>query len=179
MQHGNDADEAIREGEPPLIPRTPDSSQQDLPRQPEITWLLKCLWPVALGSLFSGCTATSMIPESIGVADRVLVFVAMMAGPFCGHILLSTSDFSHSPIAIWQMLGFLSVPLIAAYPVKQSMVAACLSVVGLAFWLLRRLGTSAFARDCPWESPANQQLQQTGAALRLFETSRHSGGPGC
>lgn len=134
MKDGNDADDAIREGEPPLIPRSPDSSQQDLPRQAGTTWLLKCLWPIALGSLFSGCTATSMIPESIGVADRLLVFVAMMAGPFCGQILLGTTDFSYSPIAIWQMLGFLSIPFIAAYPVRQSMVTACLSVVGLAFW---------------------------------------------
>jgi hypothetical protein len=58
----------------------------------------------------------------------------MMAGPFCAPILLGTTDFSHSPIAIWQTLGVLSVLLIAAYPVKQSILTACLSLVGLAFW---------------------------------------------
>ena len=134
MQNVNDADGAVREGEPPFIPSPRRASQRDSPRQPRATLVLKCLWPVALGSLFSGCTATSMMPASIGVADRVLVFAAMMAGPFCGHILLRTADFSYSPIAIWQTLGFLSIPFIAAHPVKQSMVTACLSVVGLAFW---------------------------------------------
>lgn len=134
MENGNSDDGAIREGEPPFSPRSRESAHGDFPGQPRTTLLLKCIWPIALGCLFSGCTATSQIPESISVADRVLVFVAMMSGPFCDPILFGTMDFSHSPIAIWQTLGVLSLPLIAAYPVKQSMLNACLSVVGLAFW---------------------------------------------
>src|SRR5262249_23433959 len=90
MQNVNDADGAIREGEPPFIPSSCRASQGDSPGQPATTWVLKCLWPVALGCLFSGCTATSQIPNSISVADRVLVFVAIMAGPFCAPILLGT-----------------------------------------------------------------------------------------
>src|SRR5712692_5403304 len=109
----NDADGAIREGEPPLIPNSRRAPHGDMPGEPRTTWVLKCLWPVALGCLFSGCTATSQIPDSISVADRLLVFIAMMAGPFCVPILLGPTDFSHSPIAIWQVLGVLSIPLLA------------------------------------------------------------------
>jgi hypothetical protein len=88
---------------------------------------------VALGSLFSAWTATSQIPDSINVADRVLVFVAMMAGPFCAPILLGRIDLSPSDLAIWP-LGVLFLPLMAAYPAKPSLGNACLSLVGLAFW---------------------------------------------
>jgi hypothetical protein len=88
---------------------------------------------VALGCLFSGCTATTQIPDSAGAGDRLLVFAGMMAGPFCTSVL-GITDSSHSPIRIWNTLGVLSIPLILAYPVKPTVVTACLSVSGLAFW---------------------------------------------
>jgi hypothetical protein len=134
MKDINDADGAIRAGEPPVIPGSRRASQWDSPRQPRLTLVVKCLWPLALGCLFSGCTAANQIPASVSVEDRVLVFVAMMAGPFCAPILLGPTDLSYSPIQIFLALGVLSIPLIAAYPVKQSLITACLSVMGLAFW---------------------------------------------
>src|SRR5262245_9896159 len=125
----SDLDGAIREGEPPITRRT---SPEVAAKQPAATWVLKCLWPLALGCLFSGCTATNTVPQSLDFAERVRVFAAMMTGPFCAPILLRSVDFSYSPIAIWQELGILSIGLIAAYPVKRSVITACVSVVGLA-----------------------------------------------
>jgi hypothetical protein len=98
------------------------------------SWGLKLLWPLTLGCLFSGWTATTQIPESSSMGDRLLVFVGVMSGPFCVPILLGVTDLSYSPIAIWQTLGVLSIPVIFAYPVRASFITACVSVVGLAFW---------------------------------------------
>lgn len=89
---------------------------------------------VALGCLFSGCTATTQVPDSTSAGDRLLVFAGMMAGPFCAYILLGSVDLSYSPIAIWQALGVLSIPLILAHPFKPSVATACISAVGLVFW---------------------------------------------
>jgi hypothetical protein len=97
-------------------------------------WAVKCLWPVALGCLFSGCTSTTQIPISASAGDRVLVFAAMLAGPFCAPILVGSEIFGHSPLAIWQGLGALSIPLIAAYPIRRSVASACLCLMGLALW---------------------------------------------
>jgi hypothetical protein len=89
---------------------------------------------VALGCLFSGCTATTQIHDSTSAGDRLLVFAGMMTGPFCAFVLLGVTDLSHSPIAIWLALGVFSIPLIVAHPIKPSVVTACISVIGLAFW---------------------------------------------
>lgn len=89
---------------------------------------------LALGCLFSGCTATTQIPDSISAGERLRVFAAMMAGPFCPYALLGAVDLSYSPIALWQALGVLSIPLILAHPVKPSVTTACISAVGLVFW---------------------------------------------
>src|SRR4051812_21493153 len=118
MQNGNDCNGAIGEGEPPLIPNSLRVAEEELPGQSRREWVVNCLGPVVLGCLFSGCAATSQIPDSASVADRAIVFFATITGPFCAPFLLRTTDFSHSPIAIWQALGVVSFPLIAAYPLK-------------------------------------------------------------
>lgn len=89
---------------------------------------------VALAFLFSGCTATTQIPDSTSVGGRLLVFAGMMAGPFCAYVLLGVTDLSHSPIMIWQALGVFSIPLIAAHPIKPGVGTGCISAMGIAFW---------------------------------------------
>ena len=89
---------------------------------------------IALGCLFCGCTATTQIPDSTSASDRLLVFAGMMTGPFCTVVLLGAKDVSYSPIAIWQALGVLSIPLIVAYPIKPSCITAWISVLGTVFW---------------------------------------------
>jgi hypothetical protein len=89
---------------------------------------------VALGCLFSGCTAMTQIPDSTSAQDRLLVFAGMMAGPFCAYVLLGAVDLIHSPIVAWQAFAVMSIPLILAHPVKPSVATACFSAVGLVFW---------------------------------------------
>jgi hypothetical protein len=89
---------------------------------------------VALGCLFSGCTATTQVPPSTAAEIRVLAFIGTMAGPFCAYVLLGAVDLQPSPIAIWQMFGILSIPLIVAHPIRPSVVTGCISAVGLVFW---------------------------------------------
>jgi hypothetical protein len=126
-------DAAIREGKPPDLPDSRQPLHGDANARKVAFWF-KCFWPAALGVLFCGCTALTQVPDSTAIVERGVVFAAMMAGPFCAPILAGETDFSFSPIAIWQNLGFLSIALIAAYPVKQSMVTAYVSMVGLALW---------------------------------------------
>jgi hypothetical protein len=123
------ADGAFQQGEPPYRPGRPAAPASTVNRR-----LLGAAIGFAVGCIFSGCTATTQIPESTGAGVRCLVFFGMLLGPLCPYVVLGPTDLSYSPIAIWQLLGFLSVLPISAYPVKPSALTACVSVVGLGFW---------------------------------------------
>jgi hypothetical protein len=129
VKPGDPEDGAIREGDPPYVPKSNRPAGIAAGRR----WVGVGIG-LALGCLFSGCTATTQIPDSTGVGDRLLVFAGMLTGPFCAYVLLGATDLSYSPIRIWQTLGLFSIPLIAAYPVRPSVVTACVSAIGLAFW---------------------------------------------
>ncbi len=89
---------------------------------------------IALGCLFSGCTALTTVPPEASAGQRLIAFVGTMAGPFFATCFDSANLLTHSPVAIWQLLGFLSMPFIAAHPIKPSAATACVSIVGLAAW---------------------------------------------
>lgn len=122
-------DSSFRQGEPPNRPDSRAAAASTANRR-----LLGMAIGVAVGCLFSGCTATTQIPESTGASLRWLVFFGMLTGPLCPYILLGPTDLSYSPIAIWQLLGFFSALPIAAFPVRPSALTACVSVIGLGFW---------------------------------------------
>ena len=68
----NDRDDAIREGDPPIIPRSNRISRRDTHDERRKTWSLKWLWPVPIGMF---------------LASLLLAQFARSPGDPSGHIM--------------------------------------------------------------------------------------------
>ncbi len=81
-----------------------------------------------LGAVFSFWMAGPVMSSGMGVADRSLVWSSIMGGPVLGTIW-GMIDF-HPSIS----LGWLSMLLIPAHPVRPSVATGCVTAFGLLLW---------------------------------------------
>lgn len=96
-----------------------------------------------LGCLFSGCCAATQLPSGWGFTGRATAWCWYMAGPF---VIFPMGALPTHPLAANCVgLGFLSVPLIAAHPIRPSAVTAAVSLVGCALWFAASFVTIAWA----------------------------------
>src|SRR5262249_40941940 len=96
------------------------------------------------GSLFSGCCAAIQVPTSWDVAHRAAAWTWYMAGPFA-TVLMGISEITHPFVSGCVALGLLAIPMIAAHPIRPSIVTAIVSVVGFAFWFAASFFTVVWA----------------------------------